>query len=792
MPYPLRRHRADLLAALVLFVAALLFYWPLVFGGRAIVDYDAFLYFYPQRAYLAQALQELRLPLWNPYLFMGAPFLANPQTAVLYPPSWLFLFGPVHTGYAVQLVLHGFLSALFTYLLGRQTLGATPLASLVGALAFAFGGYTVGQGGHLNQLSAATWLPAVVWCYDRAVATGSTRWATAGAAALGLQVLAGHPQQVFMTGIALVLFGAVRAPWRQPRRFGWAVVAGALVGVLGIGLAAAQLLPTLELAPLSIRGGGLQWGDAVNLSLWGVSVISALMPPYWINLYSTEMMAWIGVVPLTLGFLGLVASRSRFVLYGVVLCFLALYLAPGENNPAYWWLFQNVPGFATFRVPSRWLFLWVFGASIMATLGAEWLLRGAPLSVRSRRVVGGALLAGVILGMGLAWQADEGDPFHLYQRRTPVLWLSLSLAVVGAGALANWRYARTALAGLLIVSYAELWAAADAYPARQAPPADLLVQEPAALAALRATDAPDQRLLSIAPPDYPYSGEDEVRRRMAGMAEPLVQSLAIANKWRESLLPNVPLQLGVRTADGYDGGVLPLARFVDMSTLLVNPDDVRPDGALYTRVVEPPAPHLLDVLGVKHLLVPETAPVPVGYARRATPDVALLTREQPVPLATLVFGTAVAETSEALALLADPSEAARRRVVLAPFAGAPTRESRRDPVAVEPVLVTPERWRARVSVPEPAFLLQRESWYPGWKARVNGEERPVVRANVLFRGVLLEPGAYDVEIVFDPDSFQRGGAISVASLVALAGLWTYPLWRRRVPIIARPRAHQPA
>jgi hypothetical protein len=76
-------------AAALLFLASLVFYYPLVFLGRMVVDYDAFVYFYPQRAYLAQSLVEGRLPLWNPYLFMGAPFLANPQTAVLYPPSWL-------------------------------------------------------------------------------------------------------------------------------------------------------------------------------------------------------------------------------------------------------------------------------------------------------------------------------------------------------------------------------------------------------------------------------------------------------------------------------------------------------------------------------------------------------------------------------------------------------------------------------------------------------------------------------------------------------------------------------
>src|SRR5215831_18005730 len=189
----------DASAALGLLAAALAFYYPLVFLGRALVDYDAFVYFYPQRVYLAQSLLAGRLPLWDPQLFLGAPFLANPQSAVLYPPSWLFVFGPVQSVYTAQLVLHAFLAAFFTYLLGRHAFGLLPLAAAVGGLAYAFGGFAVGQVGHLNQISAAAWLPAVLLAYHRFATTSQPRWIALGALALGLQLLAGHPQETYMT-----------------------------------------------------------------------------------------------------------------------------------------------------------------------------------------------------------------------------------------------------------------------------------------------------------------------------------------------------------------------------------------------------------------------------------------------------------------------------------------------------------------------------------------------------------------------------------------------------------------
>src|SRR5437016_13982572 len=95
---------ADGSVVLCLLAASLVFYYPLVFLGRALVDYDAFVYFYPQRAFLARSLLSGRIPLWDPYLFDGAPFLANPQAAVLYPPSCLLVLGPVRSVYGDQLV----------------------------------------------------------------------------------------------------------------------------------------------------------------------------------------------------------------------------------------------------------------------------------------------------------------------------------------------------------------------------------------------------------------------------------------------------------------------------------------------------------------------------------------------------------------------------------------------------------------------------------------------------------------------------------------------------------------
>jgi hypothetical protein len=67
------------------------------------------------------------------------------------------------------------------------------------------------------------------------------------------------------------------------------------------------------------------------------------------------------------------------------------------------------------------------------------------------------------------------------------------------------------------------------------------------------------------------------------------------------------------------------------------------------------------------------------------------------------------------------------------------------------------------------YLVVLDAWYAGWKARVDNVERPILRADDLFRAVALEPGRHRVEFVFRPTSFSLGVMLSAlgAALVAL-------------------------
>jgi hypothetical protein len=73
-------------------------------------------------------------------------------------------------------------------------------------------------------------------------------------------------------------------------------------------------------------------------------------------------------------------------------------------------------------------------------------------------------------------------------------------------------------------------------------------------------------------------------------------------------------------------------------------------------------------------------------------------------------------------------------------------------------------------MPAAGYLLQRESWYPGWRARVDGRDEPVQRADLLFRAIPLAAGEHVVEFYFQSDAFLRGGVVSLVGLLVVIGL----------------------
>ena len=137
-----------------------LFFNRLAFSNLILARGDTFLYFYPYWSAAAAALRAGRVPLWNPDLFMGAPFLANSQVGFFYPLNWpVWLLLPTPYAVSATILLHVVIAGAGAYLAGQRTLALGRMAALFGAALFALGGYLTAQVEHVNQLQGLAWLP---------------------------------------------------------------------------------------------------------------------------------------------------------------------------------------------------------------------------------------------------------------------------------------------------------------------------------------------------------------------------------------------------------------------------------------------------------------------------------------------------------------------------------------------------------------------------------------------------------------------------------------------------------
>jgi len=233
-----RSLRLDLLIAAGLFLLPLAFFWQVTLGNRTLLPADNIYQYQPWAAYRAQlgvpavphnallsdlVLENLpwkqfirqsfaqgELPLWNPYIFAGVPFLAAGQHSALYPFSIIYYVMPLEKAYGWFTVSQLWLAGLFMYLFMRG-LGVGRLGSTLAAIAYEMSGFFIASVVFQMIIAAAAWLPFLLLMVEFTIrqrpAFGRPTvipWVAFGALGLGAEILAGH---VEFTYYALLIMG---------------------------------------------------------------------------------------------------------------------------------------------------------------------------------------------------------------------------------------------------------------------------------------------------------------------------------------------------------------------------------------------------------------------------------------------------------------------------------------------------------------------------------------------------------------------------------------------------------
>jgi hypothetical protein len=626
--------------------AILIFFQKMAFTNLILARGDTFLYFYPYWQAAAEALRHGRVPLWNPHLFMGAPFLANSQVGFFYPLNWpLWLLLPTPYAVSATILLHLFIAAAGTYLLARRVLALSQTAALFAAILFALGGYLTAQVEHVNQVQGLAWLPWLLLVWGQGASGGfasgevargrgqGARRVVGVAGLFGLQLLAGHTQTAFISGVGLSLWALALALWpgrevaaaavgrRVAASFGALFLAVVTAGLL----AAVQLGPTLELSRLSARQSGLPVNEALSFSLNPLLLGRALLPLYGESLFS-EYVAFLPLTALLLAVYGAWQWRRQpAVAAALLLAAVGLFFALGQFNPVYW-LLVRLPGFDLFRAPARWLVLYALGASLLAGAGLHWLAfsgRRRAATAAGREVLGydrRPLLLGALLLMGLilwALLAPLGSRFLPVAPEAPLVaprpltlagWLvELLLALTLLYRLPGHRswYAGTAM---LVLPLMVLFLASRDLPYNNltAPEAYFDLRPPVSrllVAGQALPGPPPSRFLSLSHIFFDPGDQAELDTIYAGrIPEAARYDYTIAIKQKEIIAPNLALAYGLASVDGFDGGILPLASYSELTRLILPPGVTTTDGRLREFVTAVPEKRWLDLFNVGYLI----------------------------------------------------------------------------------------------------------------------------------------------------------------------------------------------
>jgi len=309
--------RREALLALVLFsLVALVVFSDLLIGGRVLITtdfrwfhpwrehpeiaadtgfrFDSAQSYYPRRLLSRSALLRGEAPLWNPHAALGMPLLADYQTAPFYPSNLLLLPLDPLTAMGAFMILHVIAAGFFAYLFLRG-LGIGRVPAAFGALAFQWNGYFISYFGHPTHIATGVWLPLLLLLARRAL-LAPRGFPVGFTLALASLLLAGFPQTLVTSLYALAAYGLfvfaleMRGPLGARLARALPLVAAGLVAV---GLAAPEWLPSLELSRLSPHA------RFTHDSVWGMNDIpfatylKAIFPDLFGNpVEGTSWLAW--------------------------------------------------------------------------------------------------------------------------------------------------------------------------------------------------------------------------------------------------------------------------------------------------------------------------------------------------------------------------------------------------------------------------------------------------------------------------------------------------------------------
>ena len=750
-----------------------LFFAPHLLGLSAFSDGDFTRHYLPYSFFQQKSLLAGQLPLWNPHVNSGHPFLADTESAVFYPVSNILLlltwFSPTAVGrlywLQVEALIHIILACSFMALLVHRLTGRR-MAGFAAGLVFGFSGYLTGYPPlQLGILRVAVWLPLILWLLLPAK-SGKTHWSRwlMACAVHAVAFFANHPQTfLFLTYTVagwMLMLGVSQLRRRPPA--GSQVQPGTTVNafdskhllrhlgqmfayaVLLVCMTVAQLWPALEFTRLSVRSArpfhelssGFPLEDMWQLLLPGVMTYFS---PLYVGIagLGLALIAMAGLLSNRFQLSGTCSFARPAALFFVIVGGLAILVSFGDQLPFYPLLYRFAPGWSLFRGQERVAYLIAFSLSVLSGYGLALL---PSLAARWRRRICWGFMVSVAGGIALVlifWQLPgrleaSNTQFYFHAGK------SLLLAAAFASLCSAPRPSRSRLILLLFVIVIDLHATNFTTNLAEGQKIRSALTQPEIAATFQAAQTLADETTSLPPRVYNERRLPEDSGIIAGWEDVWAASVLRLSAYN-TFFENFPLDR-MWEVTGV-GTVLTWREELPVASQLVEE---------FPLIDETTRLHRLDTVSPRHWWTQS--------ARRVS-------------------------NRKALDLLADPGFDQQKELLIAQSSadalGSAWEDERMTLGSGGAASIEVERKGSahlifEIESDQPGLLFVTENYMPGWQALWTGLEKqsqpsklPIVRANQAFLGIPVPAGKGTLELVYRPASVRWGLAISGASWIIL-------------------------
>lgn len=696
---------------------------------------DAVSVTFPLKTLAADLIKKGELPLWNPYMFGGYPLLASMPVGLFFPTFAFYFFLDNNTAWTLQIIFEPLMGLFFMYILARH-LGLSKLSSFISGIVYAFSGFSMIWLEWNSQVNTSAILPILIFLEDKIIVSSGKNhlanpqlfWGLMFSLALAVQIFAGYPPIIIFSIYALILWYLIRDHTLST------LLKLAFFSFLGICLSAIFLLPSIELLQNSQRIFETLTPPEIYIPYLRLAAFFA--PDFFGNPSSrniwgtgdyTHMALYSGVTTLLLSIIAIRYSKARReVVYSITLLLLTLLIM--FPNPVSIFLYNlGVFGGKSISL-NRAIFLVNFSLAILAGFGLNQIVSNPKkISLKLILLIFSALiilLPGLTILLNLS-PALENINTILKSLIIPIAVSVASILLLTVKLKFPIPKIEALFALLLIIELFRFGLKFNPF----SPPKFLYPDTPVTLFL---QNHAENRFLSekdILPPNMwlPYkiesfAGYDSIYPLNIAKFIAVINSgsIATAPQTKNGEISDLNSNLINFTGTKY---FLVFKRNAQM--------EIRPDGEISQKFKNP---NLKVVFEDKSIVILENlSALPKAYLTEEvakSEDNAILKNLMDSPPKARAY-------SEDFQYSLDYSRPANNRVEIT------------------------------VDTSKKAYLVNLETYFPGWSAKIDSSPVNLSRANFAFRGVVIPEGKHTVKLEYSPTSFYYGSLISFVSLISV-------------------------